>query len=114
MANQVFVTSALILAPAGGELPAGNGATALEPVECATLQVITRNDSSSVITEKVAKVLPRADQTAWFRLERTFSVHFGVNTFNWMNWEAGVRTRSSPGMGAVVHPADSATQSFAM
>ena len=46
-----------------------------------TMQVISNGDSDAVIAEKAAKVLPRANQTDWMRLERTFFLHFGVNTF---------------------------------
>jgi alpha-L-fucosidase len=37
-----------------------------------TMQVISNGDSDAVIAEKAAKVLPRANQTDWMRLERTF------------------------------------------
>ena len=47
-----------------------------------TMHVIAEGDSDAVIAEKAAKVLPRPNQTAWMRLERTFFLHFGVNTFN--------------------------------
>src|SRR5579872_1564334 len=53
------------------------------------IQVITEGDSDAVICEKGAKVLPRADQTDWMRLERTFFLHFGVNTFNGVEWGSG-------------------------
>jgi alpha-L-fucosidase len=54
-----------------------------------TLQVIAEGDSDAVIAEKAAKVLPRPNQTAWMRLERTFFLHFGVNTFNGVEWGSG-------------------------
>jgi alpha-L-fucosidase len=59
------------------------------PIPYATLQVIAEGDSDAVIAEKAAKVLPRANQTAWMRLERTFFLHFGVNTFNEVEWGSG-------------------------
>ena len=59
------------------------------PVDYATMQVIANDDSAAVIAEKAAKVLPRANQTAWMRLERTFFLHFGVNTFNGVEWGSG-------------------------
>jgi alpha-L-fucosidase len=59
------------------------------PIQYATAQVINHGDSYSVIAEKAAKVLPRANQTAWMRLERTFFLHFGVNTFNEVEWGSG-------------------------
>jgi alpha-L-fucosidase len=64
-------------------------AGATEPIPYATEQVIGDNDSAAVIAEKAAKVLPRANQTDWMRLERTFFLHFGVNTFNGVEWGSG-------------------------
>lgn len=55
----------------------------------ATEHVIAEGDSAAVIAEKAAKVLPRANQSAWMRLERTFFLHFGVNTFNQVEWGSG-------------------------
>jgi alpha-L-fucosidase len=55
----------------------------------ATEHVIAEGDSEAVIAEKAAKVLPRPNQTAWMRLERTFFLHFGVNTFNEVEWGSG-------------------------
>jgi alpha-L-fucosidase len=62
---------------------------AAEPIPYAAMQVISNGDSDAVIAEKAAKVLPRANQTDWMRLERTFFVHFGVNTFNGVEWGSG-------------------------
>ena len=59
------------------------------PIPYATMQVITNGDSGTVIAEKAAKVLPRANQMDWMRLERTFFLHFGVNTFNHVEWGSG-------------------------
>jgi alpha-L-fucosidase len=59
------------------------------PVAYATEHVIHEGDSPSVLAEKAAKVLPRPNQTAWMRLERTFFLHFGVNTFNEVEWGTG-------------------------
>ena len=64
-------------------------AGAAEPIPYATEQVINNGDSPAVIAEKAAKVLPRANQTDWMRLERTFFLHFGVNTFNEVEWGSG-------------------------
>jgi len=64
-------------------------AGAAEPIPYATEQVINDGDSAAVIAEKAAKVLPRANQTDWMRLERTFFLHFGVNTFNGVEWGTG-------------------------
>ncbi|MGP8200588.1 MAG: discoidin domain-containing protein [Limisphaerales bacterium] len=60
-----------------------------DQIPYATMQVISNGDSDSVIAEKAAKVLPRANQTDWMRLERTFFLHFGVNTFNGVEWGSG-------------------------
>ena len=50
---------------------------------------ILPGDSPAVIVEKAAKVLPRPNQTAWMRLERTFFLHFGPNTFRGVEWGNG-------------------------
>jgi alpha-L-fucosidase len=60
-----------------------------KPIPYAIEQVIAEGDSEAVIAEKAAKVLPRANQTDWMRLERTFFLHFGVNTFNEVEWGNG-------------------------
>ncbi len=54
---------------------------------------ILPGDTPSVIAEKAAKVLPRPNQTEWMRLERTFFLHFGPNTFRGVEWGDG---RESP------------------
>lgn len=64
-------------------------AQAAQPIPYATEQVIAEGDSPATIVEKAAKVLPRANQTAWMRHERTFFLHFGVNTFNEVEWGTG-------------------------
>src|SRR5436190_6896444 len=58
-------------------------------IPCSTMHVIKEGDTDAVIAEKAAKVLPRANQTDWMRLERTFFLHFGVNTFNEVEWGTG-------------------------
>lgn len=60
-----------------------------EPIPYATEQVIAAGDSDAVIAEKAAKVLPRANQAEWMRLERTIFLHFGVNTFSEVEWGSG-------------------------
>lgn len=65
------------------------GVAMAEPIPYATMQVVSNGDSDAVIAEKAAKVLPRANQTHWMRLERTFFLHFGVNTFNGVEWGSG-------------------------
>lgn len=59
------------------------------PIPYAPLHVIEPGDTPAVIAEKAAKVLPRANQVDWMRLERTFFLHFGVNTFNEVEWGSG-------------------------
>jgi alpha-L-fucosidase len=65
-----------------------------------TIQVISAADSDALIAEKAGKVLPRPNQTAWMRLERTFFIHFGPNTFRSVEWGDG---RESP---AVYNPTE--------
>ncbi|HVM60941.1 MAG TPA: alpha-L-fucosidase [Verrucomicrobiae bacterium] len=87
----------MILGLRCGRTLADTGAVAAT-VPYSTLQVISNSDSVPIIAEKAAKVLPRANQTDWMRLERTFFVHFGVNTFNGVEWGNG---REDP---AIFHP----------
>ncbi len=81
------LTTALLtlLAPSGGRVLADAPAA----IQYSTLQVIAYGDSDAVIAEKAAKVLPRPNQSAWMRLERTFFLHFGLNTFNGVEWGSG-------------------------
>ena len=60
----------------------------------ATEHVIADGDTPAVMAEKAAKVLPRPNQSAWMRLERTFFLHFGVNTFNEVEWGTGKESPS--------------------
>lgn len=66
----------------------GHGAS-VPAVDYAPMQVITADDSPATIVEKAAKVLPRPNQTAWMRMERTFFLHFGMNTFYGVEWGSG-------------------------
>src|SRR4051812_27029946 len=50
-------------------------AAAARPIAYATEQVISADDTPAEIVEKAAKVLPRANQSAWMRHERTFFLH---------------------------------------
>ena len=63
--------------------------TGLSQIPYSTLQVVSSDDSDAVIAEKAAKVLPRANQTAWMRLEWTFFLHYGPNSFNHVEWGTG-------------------------
>ena len=58
-------------------------------VDYATTQVIAADDSPALIAEKAAKVLPRPNQSAWMRLEQTYFIHFGPNTFRGVEWGNG-------------------------
>jgi alpha-L-fucosidase len=60
-----------------------------EPIGYSMRHVIAAGDSPAVAAEKAAKTLPRANQGAWMRLERTFFVHFGPNTFRGVEWGDG-------------------------
>jgi alpha-L-fucosidase len=82
--------SALFLAlNLGLGLAAGAAPPAAPAIPYATEQVVAEHDSPAVVAEKAAKVIPRANQSAWMRLERTFFLHFGVNTFNQVEWGSG-------------------------
>lgn len=60
-----------------------------EPVDYSFVQSVTTEDSPALVVEKAAKVLPRPNQTAWMRLERTFFLHYGPNTFRGVEWGNG-------------------------
>lgn len=64
-------------------------AAAAGQIQYSTEQAIAKGDSPSVIADKAAHVLPRLNQAEWMRLERTFFLHFGVNTFNGVEWGTG-------------------------
>ena len=82
-----FILAVLILAC--GPTPAGAAAPKPVPIEYATGQLISPEDSGEVMAEKAAKVLPRPNQSTWMRLERTFFLHFGMNTFRGVEWGDG-------------------------
>lgn len=75
----------LLLTSAHGQ----SSTTKAEEIPYNTLQHITPDDSDEVIIAKAAKTLPRANQTDWMRLERTFFLHFGPNTFRHVEWGTG-------------------------
>jgi alpha-L-fucosidase len=79
----------LNLALAHGQAAAASANQNPASIAYSTMHVINERDSGAVIAEKAAKVLPRANQTDWMRLERTFFLHFGVNTFNEVEWGTG-------------------------
>jgi alpha-L-fucosidase len=70
-------------------VPFAANAAGKSPVPSATVQAIGPTDSPDVIAEKAAKVLPRTNQKAWMRLEETFFIHFGPNTFRGLEWGDG-------------------------
>ena len=82
-----------LLGAGRSQASANEAAPPVSPIDYATMQVIAPGDSSAVLIEKAAKVLPRPNQTAWMRLERTFFLHFGPNTFRGVEWGNG---RESP------------------
>ncbi|HUG09404.1 MAG TPA: alpha-L-fucosidase [Opitutaceae bacterium] len=83
-----FAVRILLLAGLVASLPMAIGQTR-EPIEYATIQVVSEGDSPEVVAEKAAKVLPRTNQTAWMRLERTFFLHYGPNSFRGVEWGDG-------------------------
>lgn len=85
--NHLLAAFAGILLLARGEAFANQNQ--IKPIPYSTEQVISNGDSAAVIADKAAHVLPRPNQTAWMRLERTFFLHFGVNTFNGVEWGSG-------------------------
>jgi alpha-L-fucosidase len=96
MKNQIkqlskSLAASLLVLPAliGGHVFAQDDGTSPAPIPFSTVQVISNGDSAAVIAEKAAKVLPRPNQTSWMRLERTFFLHFGMNTFNGVEWGSG-------------------------
>jgi alpha-L-fucosidase len=64
-------------------------------IEYSTTHEIDAQDSPAMVVEKAAKTLPRPNQTAWMRLERTFFLHFGPNTFRGVEWVMAERTPPS-------------------
>jgi alpha-L-fucosidase len=63
------------------------------PIGYSTEHVVSATDSEEMIAERAAKVLPRPNQSAWMRLEQTYFIHFGPNTFRGVEWGNG---RESP------------------
>jgi alpha-L-fucosidase len=85
----VAASVSLLVVIARGQSPAKTEESASGSIPYSTLQPISDGDSSAVIAEKAAKVLPRPNQSAWMRLERTFFIHFGPNTFRGVEWGSG-------------------------
>ncbi len=75
----------------------GGAATESEPpvpVEYASVQHLLADDSDERIIEKAAKVLPHPRQVGWQRLETTYFIHFGPNTFTGREWGTGTESPS--------------------
>ena len=65
-----------------------------EPIDFSTLQPIPFGESEERRIERAAKLLPRPSQVEWQRLETTFFIHFGPNTFNGVEWGNGFESPS--------------------
>jgi hypothetical protein len=76
-------------ADADGDGKADNWPPVAAAVDYSTLQQIMPADTMAKAVEKAAMLLPRANQVAWQRMETTFFVHFGPNTFNGVEWGTG-------------------------
>jgi len=86
------IIAAALLIGAGAALAqtgAGGDKSAQASISYSTLQHIDAGDSEATIVEKAAKILPRPNQTYWMRMERTFFLHFGPNTFRGVEWGNG-------------------------
>lgn len=64
------------------------------PIEYDTVQHLLSSDSDERILEKTAKLLPRPNQVDWQRLETTYFIHFGPNTFSGREWGTGFESPS--------------------
>lgn len=84
-AASVWAGAALSLAQSDAAPRGSSG----QSIPYAYMQEIMPGDSKATIAEKAAKVLPRPNQTEWMRLERTFFIHFGPNTFRGVEWGDG-------------------------
>lgn len=64
------------------------------PIVYATQQTLVDGDTAERMVEKAAKTLPRANQVTWQRMEHTYFIHFGVNTFRGVEWGTGYESPS--------------------
>lgn len=64
------------------------------PIVYATQQTLVEGDTPERIVEKAAKTLPRPNQVIWQRMEQTYFIHFGVNTFRGVEWGTGYESPS--------------------
>lgn len=60
-----------------------------QSVAYANVQRIDVTDDQRTVLLKAARVLPRKNQVSWMRMERTFFIHFGPNTFRGVEWGSG-------------------------
>ncbi len=70
------------------------GPATTPPIEYATTHYLEASDSEATKVEKAAKLLPEPKQVDWQRLENTFFIHFGPNTFNGSEWGNGFESPS--------------------
>jgi alpha-L-fucosidase len=86
-------TAALLIALAFSDRPtrveAQSTKSSSSNIQYSSLQHLQPGDSEQVIIAKAAHVLPRSNQTEWVRMERTFFIHFGPNTFRHVEWGTG-------------------------
>ncbi|MBN2068012.1 MAG: alpha-L-fucosidase [Opitutales bacterium] len=91
MNTRISFLSITKTALAAGSVLVSHVVQAQEPgtIPYSATHVITASDTPEIIVEKAAKTLPRANQTEWMRLERTFFLHYGPNTFRGVEWGSG-------------------------
>lgn len=70
-------------------LPPGSG-----PIDFATVHELLQGDTDAQIVEKAAKLLPRANQVTWQRMEMTYFIHYGPNAFTGVEWGTGKESPS--------------------
>ncbi len=103
-ALQLVSVSSLFGVAAAAAANTSEGAATTGRIPYSDVQFIAPGDSAEIAVEKAAKVLPRPNQTAWMRLERTFFLHFGPNTFRGVEWGDGRESPLRPpeGLGVVL------------
>ncbi|MCW1884096.1 alpha-L-fucosidase [Luteolibacter flavescens] len=69
-------------------LAGGSVAAPLE-IQYDFVHKILPGDDEATRIEKAAKTLPRPKQVEWQRMETTYFIHFGPNTFNGVEWGTG-------------------------
>jgi alpha-L-fucosidase len=50
---------------------------------------VAATDSAAAVIARAASVVPSPRRLAWQRLKRTAFIHFGVNTFDGLEWGTG-------------------------